>query len=178
MEPTPEMLERFAVRTRRHIALVARNLVCMHGYLGLSPGKLDQRACAHDLSKYDDQERLGYVWLTWIYHCKEQGHPLEIDPAVSACVERALQIHRARNSHHPEAHACPDAMSPLDLVEMVCDWTAIAQEQTGAGSARPWAEQHISRWAFAPRTRAFIFRAIDELDRRNARSNYERRAAR
>jgi hypothetical protein len=55
----------------------------------------------------------------------------------------------------------------LDLVEMVCDWTAIAQENGGDRSARGWAERNIARWSFSRPMRGFIFLTIDELDRRN-----------
>src|SRR5262249_52734563 len=121
----------------------------------------------HDLSKFEESERPGHIWLTWVYQCKETDTPFEVVPEISGLIGRALWIHRNRNAHHPEAHASPDSMSVADLVEMVCDWTAIAQERHDVGSSRPWAEANISRWAFSIATREFIFRTIDELDRRN-----------
>ena len=160
------MIDRFVRRTRRHIELVGANLAQLAGYVGLRHAELDARAREHDLSKFDERERLGYVWLTWIYHCKEQGRPFEPSPQISDTVARALDTHRRRNAHHPEAHRSPDTMSVLDLVEMVCDWTAIAQEN-GGRSARPWASVNISRWPFSRAARDFVFVTIDELDRRN-----------
>ena len=157
------MIERFVRRTRRHIALVGANLAKMTGYIGLGHAELDERAREHDLSKFDEREREGYIWLTWIYDCR----PADVAPEIARAVERALDVHRRRNAHHPEAHLVPDAMSVLDLVEMVCDWTAIAQENGGA-SARPWALANLTRWAFSRPARDFIFVTIDELDRRNA----------
>ena len=174
MTPTKEMVDRFLVRTRRHIELVGRNLERLAGYVGIDRSELISRARLHDLSKFGERERAGYTWLTWIYHCKEQGRPFEVAPHMSREIERALTTHRRRNTHHPEAHLTPDAMSVADLAEMVCDWTAIAQEQSGTGSARPWAEANISRWSFSHAARDFIFLTIDELDRRNA---YERAEA-
>src|SRR5262249_44049812 len=132
------------------------------------PFELEARARVHDLSKYSDRERLGYIWLTWMY--EQQGKRFEVPNGVADLVEQSLRTHRERNAHHPEAHRSPDTMSVLDLVEMVCDWTAIAQENEGdGGSARVWAERNISRWGFSRSTRTFIFLTIDELDRRNRR---------
>ena len=165
---TDEMLRRFAVRTLHHISLVGKNLLRMEGYAGLERSELEARAREHDRSKFDEHESPGYIWLTWVYHCKETGRPFEITPEISATIERALQLHRGRNAHHPEAHPAPDAMSVIDLVEMVCDWTAIAQEKDGVGSARLWANENISRWQFSRSVRDFIYRTIDVLDRKNA----------
>ena len=61
-------------------------------------------------------------------------------------------------------------MSDVDLIEMVCDWTAMAQEfgQDG-GSARGWADKTIgNRVAFNPDKRRFIYQMIEELDRQIA----------
>src|SRR5262249_7182257 len=139
---------------------------------GIAWSKLDARARVHDRSKFDPSESPGYIWLTWVYHCKETGQPFDPLPEISQLIERSLMLHRSRNSHHPEAHTSPDALGAIALVEMVCDWTAIAQERDGVGSARPWAEANITRWAFTSGVRKFIFRTIDELDRRN-QSDYD-----
>src|SRR6478609_8058561 len=98
------MIERFVHRTRRHIALVGANLAQLDGYVGLRRAELDARARDHDLSKFDERERVGYIWLTWIYHCKEQGQPFEVTAEIGCSIEQALDIHRRRNAHHPEAH--------------------------------------------------------------------------
>jgi hypothetical protein len=61
-------------------------------------------------------------------------------------------------------------MSDVDLIEMVCDWTAMAQEfgQDG-GSARGWADRTVgTRIGFNAEKRRFIYRTIEELDRQIA----------
>jgi hypothetical protein len=143
-------------------------LLRLDGYLGFDRHELEARAHVHDLSKFSELEQRGYIWLTWIYHCKEQGRPFEVAPQIAQLVESALAIHRSRNAHHPEAHASPNAMSTLDVVEMVCDWTAIAQEKEGQGSARAWAIANISKWSFSPAMRELVFDTIDNLDQRTA----------
>ena len=71
------------------------------------------------------------------------------------------------NRHHPEFHADPNDMSDVDLIEMVCDWTAMAQEfSQDGGSARGWADKTIGkRIAFDAEKRRFIYRMIEDLDR-------------
>jgi hypothetical protein len=72
------------------------------------------------------------------------------------------------NRHHPEFHADPNDLSNVDLIEMVCDWTAMAQE-FGQGSARGWADKTIGkRVAFNAEKRRFIDQMIAELDRQIA----------
>ncbi|WP_394838758.1 DUF5662 family protein [Pendulispora rubella] len=165
--PTEAMVARFEARTRMHIGLVAKNLLLLQGYMGLERSELEARARVHDQSKFDDSERTGYIWLTWRYDSKAV---FEYPEGIQTTVEQALRHHRMRNLHHPEAHATPDAMGILDLVEMVCDWTAIAQElHAGAGSARSWAEDNLGKWPFSPGKRHFVLATIDELDRRHAR---------
>ena len=83
-------------------------------------------------------------------------------------MKRAIYHHVTTNRLHPEAHANPNDMSDVDLIEMVCDWTAMAQEFEG-GSARAWADKTVGkRVAFNAEKRQFIYRVIDELDRQIA----------
>ena len=161
------MIARFRERTLRHIELVRENLTAMDGFLGLEMGALRARADAHDRSKFSKKEAPGYAWLTWLYGRRAKDPGFACPPEISAAIEAALLRHRARNAHHPESHAAADAMSGLDVVEMVCDWTAIAQE-TGAVSARSWAAANLRlKWDFGAEKRRLIFRTIAELDRRN-----------
>ncbi len=54
-------------------------------------------------------------------------------------VRSAIEHHVTTNRHHPDFHADPNDMSDVDLIEMVCDWTAMAQEfEQDGGSARGW----------------------------------------
>jgi len=60
-------------------------------------------------------------------------------------------------------------MSDIDLIEMVCDWTAIAQELgDNRSSARQWADRTIGNrehFNFGEAKKQFIYRVIDDLDR-------------
>lgn len=156
-----EMQTTFVTWTLAHIELVKQNLLRMEGYEGLSLVELTERAIEHDQSKFSEEEREGYIWLTWMYQNRAVSQPNFIRNRV----EKSLQRHRQSNRHHPEAHSNPNDMSLLDLVEMVCDWTAVAQ-QIGESSALAWARANIKRWPFSAASQEKVFNIIDELDRR------------
>src|SRR5215469_12831566 len=169
VEPTPQMLAYYELRTNEHIERVRRYLALLakvtdHGE------ELIERARAHDLSKFGPEERVPYVWLTEYHRCRRSGEPFEYPEGVAESVQRAIRHHVTTNRHHPEFHADPNAMSEVDLIEMVCDWTAMAQEfgQDG-GSARGWADKTVgTRIAFNAEKRRLIYRLIEELDRQIA----------
>lgn len=85
-QPTLAMERLFERRNAEHISLVKKNLLLMEGYLGLDINALQQRAAAHDASKYDEPERTAYTWMTWMYYCKFNNivfsYPLGIDTIV------------------------------------------------------------------------------------------------
>lgn len=167
-EPTPAMLAFFEKRTREHIERVRR---CLEKLAAATPygAELIERGRVHDASKFGPEERVPYVWLTEMHRCRKLGQPFEYPQGMAQRVKEAVAHHVGSNRHHPEFHADPNDMTEADLVEMVCDWTAMAQEfgQDG-GSARGWADQTIGpRVAFNNEKREFIYRMIAELDRRN-----------
>ena len=168
-EPTPAMLAFYERRTKEHIERVRR---CMMLVADVTPHREEvlERAQVHDASKFGPEEWIPYVWLTDYHRCRRSGEFFSYPEGVAERVEKAIRHHLESNKHHPESHADPNAMSDVDLIEMVCDWTAMAQEfgETGA-SARPWADRTIGkRVAFNEEKRDFIYRIIDELDSRIA----------
>jgi branched-subunit amino acid aminotransferase/4-amino-4-deoxychorismate lyase len=169
IEPTPEMLAFYERRTNEHIERVRRCLIFLAGATDYGE-ELIERAKAHDVSKFGDEERIPYVWLTEYHRCKRSGEAFDYPEGMTDQVKRAIRHHVTTNRHHPEFHADPNDMSEVDLIEMVCDWTAMAQEfgQDG-GSARGWADKTIgNRVAFNANKRRFIYQMIDELDRQIA----------
>ena len=67
-------------------------------------------------------------------------------------------------------------MTEVDLIEMVCDWTAMSQEfgQDG-GSARGWRTRRsaIELSLMTPK-KSFIYDAISQLDRQIAANEAQR----
>ncbi len=83
-----------------------------------------------------------------------------------ARVQAAIDHHMSVNRHHPDFHADPNDMSDVDLIEMVCDWTAMSQEfDQNGGSARAWADKTIgTRIHFNEEKRRFVYDMIELLD--------------
>lgn len=167
IEPTPEMLAFYERRTSEHIERVRRCMALLAPVTNYDE-ELFERAKVHDASKFGPEERIPYVWLTEYHRCRRNGQAFQYPEGVAEWVKGAIHHHVTTNRHHPEFHADPNDMSDVDLIEMVCDWTAMAQE-FGEGSARGWAEKTIgTRVAFSVEKRRFIFLMIEELDRQIA----------
>lgn len=170
--PKQEMINFYEKRTNDHIDRVRKNLVKMEGYRGLSLDHLKDRGDRHDISKFSKIEKIPYVWLSWFYKCKKENIPFKYPSGVEEKVNSASEIHVRSNRHHPEAHEDIhgiDGMSLMDIVEMVCDWTAMSQEygQDG-GSSKGWADKNVgSKWKFNEGNTDLIYDVIKELDKRN-----------
>lgn len=156
-------------RTMEHIARVRRCLALM-AHVTKHGAELIERAKTHDASKFGSEERIPYVWLTEYHRCRRSGAPFEYPDGVEEMVKQAVNHHLTSNRHHPEFHANPNDMSDIDLIEMVCDWTAMAQEfNQDGGSARGWADKTIGkRVAFNADKSRLIYQIIDELDKQIA----------
>lgn len=162
---TPEMNRLFVQRTNRHVGLVRSNLLSMIGFHGLTALELEKRAVAHDASKFSDKERDGYAWLTWIYHARKNNIEFEPCDKVLKIIQNAMAAHRAVNHHHPEAHARVEEMQTIDIVEMICDWHAISQEnECDVVTTRKWTKENISRWHFLNTQVDLIYETIDRLE--------------
>ena len=80
------------------------------------------RALVHDLSKYSRKEAPYFEKALPQLRALEYGS--EEYKAAIASLGPALQHHYFVNSHHPEHWQGIKYMSPLDLIEMLCDWKA------------------------------------------------------
>lgn len=164
-EPTPEMVAFYERRTHEHIERVRRCLAAM-AVATEHAEQLNERARVHDASKFGPEERVPYIWLTEFHRCRRSGEPFAYPGGMEEQVRAAVKHHVTTNRHHPECHADPNDMSDVDLIEMVCDWTAMSQEfgQDG-GSARGWADKTIGvRVPFNDAKRQFIYAMIELLD--------------
>ena len=168
-EPTPEMIDFYERRTKEHIARVASNLMLLAEVTGYH-AELAERAKVHDASKFGPEERIPYVWLTEYHRCRRYGEQFEYPEGIEEQVRRAIDHHVTTNRHHYQFHASPNDMTAVDMIEMVCDWTAMAQEfDQDGGSARGWADKVIgTRVRFDADKTDFIYRMIAALDRQIA----------
>ena len=161
------MIAFYERRTKEHIERVRRCLM----FLATDSKQRDQlveRAKVHDASKFGSEERIPYIWLTEFHRCRRSGDSFAYPGGVEELVQQAIHHHVTTNRHHPEFHGDPNEMSEIDLIEMVCDWTAMAQEFNHDGeSARAWADKTVGvRIDFNQDNRRFIYQTIEELDRK------------
>ncbi|ELR99915.1 hypothetical protein GLO73106DRAFT_00037680 [Gloeocapsa sp. PCC 73106] len=109
-----------------------------------------------------------YIWLTEFHRRRRNGEAFTYPDGVEEQVKAAIQHHVTTNRHHPEFHASPEDMSDVDVIEMVCDWTAITQEiGENGGSARQWADKTIGNrrhFNFGDAKKQFIYRVMNDLD--------------
>lgn len=164
-EPTAAMIAFYERRTREHIARVQHCLLTVEQVTNYAD-QLSERGKVHDASKFESVERVPYIWLTEFYRCKRDSEPFSYPDGMKPRIREAIAHHMANNRHHPEFHADPNHMTEVDLIEMVCDWTAMAQEfkQCG-GSARGWADKTIGQEVmFNVEKTQFIYATIDLVD--------------
>lgn len=152
-------------RTNEHIERVRKCLRLLAAVTDYGD-ELIERANIHDASKFEPEERIPYIWLTEYHRCRRNGQKFQYPEGVKEMVKKAINHHVTSNRHHAEFHDDPNDMSDVDLIEMVCDWTAMSQEfNQDGGSARGWADKTIGhRVAFNADKRRFIYQVIDLLD--------------
>tara|TARA_R110000868_G_scaffold118613_5_gene314554 strand:- start:1815 stop:2345 length:531 start_codon:yes stop_codon:yes gene_type:complete len=163
-KPTEAMVRNFEKRTKEHIDRVAKNLHKLHEKTDWGD-ELLERAAVHDDSKYGKEEKEPYIWITEFYRCKNAGIDFEYPPGMKEKTDKASLHHITSNRHHPEYHSSPKEMSDIDIVEMVCDWTAMAQELgEGGGSAKGWADKNVNKkWQFSDDQVELIYDTIEQL---------------
>lgn len=161
------MVAFYEQRTSEHIERVRRCLAVMATVTDYAD-ELNQRADIHDASKFGEEERVPYIWLTEFHRCRRSGEPFTYPLGMDDRVRNAIVHHVTTNRHHPDFHADPNDMTDVDLIEMVCDWTAMSQEfGQDSGSARGWADKTIgSRLLLNDERRQFVYKMIELLDSR------------
>ena len=93
-------------------------------YLLKACAALIKRAIRHDLSKYGPEEAPAYSRA--LPSLQDADYASDQYAAAIHLLGPALQHHYANNTHHPEHWPNITQMSPLDLIEMLCDWKAAA----------------------------------------------------
>jgi hypothetical protein len=163
--PTQEMTEFFVTRTKYHISLVLKHMTTLASILPHGE-ELIIRGENHDESKWSEQEMIPYIWLHHYHKCKKEGNDIVYPPKVQEAIGKAVAHHVANNRHHYEFHQNPDGITEIDLIEMVCDWTAIAQEHNQDNlSAQQWANKVVGKTMILNSKQSlFLYNTIDILD--------------
>ncbi|CAL6084225.1 Conserved_hypothetical protein [Hexamita inflata] len=163
MTATQQMIEHFQIRTKEHIDRVTRNMIALEGFQGLSQQELMQRALLHDKSKFESPEYEPYIWLTEYFRCKQSGIPFEYPGDMKEQVHNAIKHHHSHNAHH----IVNKKTSELDLIEKVCDWTAMSQElNQNNGSCYKYYQENKDKFRLSQAQKEFIEIVIKELNKR------------
>jgi hypothetical protein len=174
MHYTQEMEDWFNKRTARHISLVKKYAKILEPIV---PGVVHQ-AELHDASKYEDLEKIPYIFISWDYHMKDLGEPFTVPKDIKERMTDATLHHVQNNRHHPEFFdktgrinrddrdkpptkiVDGTAMTDVDIAEMVADWLAMAEEK--GTSTLEWADKNINvRWKFTDDQVNLIYALID-----------------
>ncbi len=166
-------------------------LICVSGYsakvrrhieiLRTISGKLGYFFKRHDKSKLYDRDILVPLAVCDYYRRNKQEMPKEWQEEL----KKALKLHYDKEQHHPEHYinilGNPEAvnkMNDIDIIEMCCDWAAMAQEfDSKAGKipdARNFARENImpnskypeftgKRWKFDEARCLFIMNTLDKI---------------
>ena len=157
----------FTDRTARHIRLVQKKAVALARsgkYNSIMVRYLLKRAVAHDRSKFSAEEANAYCRY-WHYLTEEERKDCPEEARTE--FEAAWEHHCLHNDHHPQHFTKAlglenaDSMGLAAVLEMVCDWGAMADEL--GGSARDFATDNMD----ALKIRAHedeIWKAIDILE--------------
>jgi len=176
---TEEMEGYFIRRTWNHINEVRKYCYKIESScLDLFKG-LHENSQEHDLCKFEEPERIPYIFISWIYYCK--NHKIEYNPSeeIKGLMNDATAHHIKTNKHHPE-YWCPlttnlvnpDArdeasqvidttkMPDIYIGEMVADWFATAMER--GNSVKFWADKNTNkRWMFTNEQTKLIYKLVE-----------------
>ena len=163
MPITPEMEEYFKGYVHSHV-----NGVCEFARILFDLHKIDQDLFDfirfnHDKSKFEEPEYTPYVKRKWL----ERNSNKDFYDDMGEDVKRAIVHHVTTNAHHPECWSddyqgfeveqpCHvEGMPEACVVEMVCDWEAMAKDR--GNTARSWYDKtRDTRWIFDAQTNALI----------------------
>jgi len=168
--PTADMIAFFEKRTKDHINRVIKYMKMLESFEGLRRDELVARGLQHDQDKYTDRDLvIPYIWVTEYHRVSNEDGSVPDDlQRQYELAGQATEQHVHQNLHHPEAHDDPTDMDLLDLVEMVADWSAMAEELS-RGSCREWADENIgSKWRFSKDQVDIIYRAINWIENKGS----------
>lgn len=140
--------------TKEHIGKVA-------GLLESFSRQLIDRARQHDASKLSEPEKSMYD----VFRPRLDSEALGSEENKRTLIEMgdALKHHYRSNRHHPEHFVNGiDGMTLVDLVEMVCDWSAASKRKDPNGKVNlQWARD---RFEISEQLLEIIRNTIDEID--------------
>jgi hypothetical protein len=175
---TKDMEDNFESRTRLHISLVQKYCNKIHAYDPVKFKGIVEAGRAHDASKFEEPERIPYIFTTEKYRCKNDGIDFKGPEGVDDFMHSATEHHVKGNMHHPEHWS--EALNKLDrgtnpsgpvdaknmptlaIAEMVADSCAMSEEL--GNSPKDWADKNIGvRWVFTSAQKDLIYSLIEAI---------------
>lgn len=90
--------------------------------------QIEARIIEHDSSKFQEDEFEGFVEINVVARVHPYGSE-EYKNSISH--NKAVELHWSRNRHHPEYNRDigkgVEAMTLVDMIELVCDWKAASE---------------------------------------------------
>ena len=173
---TPEMASYHFLRTTNHIDRVQQNAKKIDQDFGLN-GKLIEKTEKHDLSKFEEPERLPYILITEKYRQRDLGNEIQYPKKIEDLLTEVTVHHILHNDHHPEfwdknfdiskfnqknRDGIPTnpveayRMPKLCIMEMCADWMAVGAER--GNSSLDFAKSNVNRrWLFDDEQKKLIF---------------------
>lgn len=121
---------------------------------------LTKRAWKHDFSKLGKDERHIFNKYTHLLRGLTYGSD-EYKQALSD-MKPALDHHYAVNRHHPEFYEDFISMSPIDRIEMLCDWKAATRRHKN-GDLKTSIEINAKRFGYSDKQRDGFIRDSKEI---------------
>lgn len=129
--------------------------------LGDVAKRVIERADAHDRSKLAEPELS--IFNEFTPKLRDSTYGSEEYKGFLASMGEGLRHHYEHNSHHPEHYEDGiQAMSLLDLIEMVCDWKA-ATERHADGDLLRSIEQNQERFGYSDELKSILLATVKEL---------------
>lgn len=182
---TPEMRERFFIRTKNHIELAHKYY---NKYTRIKGIKTNASLMCknHDYIKFQEPELAPYIAINWNYYCKYNGIEFDISDKLKATMNQATEHHVRNSPHHPEYWSDrtddlipkndrdkfdPNSVPTIDvsetmpegaIIEMCADWCAMSQERMN--TPFEWADKVIDkRWKFGEEKTKFIYEVLNTM---------------
>lgn len=134
----------------------------VQSYMFIAITKVMDRLIKHDQSKLSEPELSVFSSARHALSELTYGSP-EYMSQMKEHLAPALQHHYQKNAHHPEywPNGIRD-MSLIDLLEMICDWTAASQRHRDGSISRS-IDINAERFGYGDELRLILHNTIKDL---------------
>lgn len=164
-----QIINEFIERQLKHMRLVQDNMLLLEEHRSFLPfqipaWRLIRRSLNHDRDKLSPAAIQGRIAIAKYWHHIHHHLPVGVNGVIDQ--NTMLQIakqHYLHNSHHMDYHLQHHTLpSKLDICEMCCDMSAIAQEQQAANYTKHFLNVEVPKYTFL-QTHLNTFLAIFQL---------------